>query len=332
MTVENGKRPFPSRRDFISLGVGAFVVGSIPLALGGRRKQLIRRTLPIMGTLGEVAIVHGDERYAQGAIDAAFQEMRRVEAALTRFRPDSDVGMANRVAFSQPQVVSAETAGVLRRSMEWAEASQGIFDPCLGRAMGLWDVANRKQPPPDTEVHRFAGRDLYKALEVGRSGKDHVVRFHEADMGVDLGGIGKGYGVDQAVLVLREWGIRNALVNLGGDLYAMGVSEDGDPWKVGVQSPDDAQDLVATLPMSDRGVATSGDYQRYFEHQGMRYHHLLDPETGAPSRVDTRSVTVAAEDCMAADAAATTVFVSSAARARPAMERVAPGSEVIHTV
>jgi thiamine biosynthesis lipoprotein len=331
MTVENEKRPLPSRRDFISLGVGAFVVGSMPLALRGRRKQLIRRTLPVMGTLGEVAIVHGDERYAQGAIDAAFQEIKRVEAALTRFRPDSDVGVANRLAFSQPQVVSAETAGVLRRSLEWAEASHGIFDPCLGRAMGLWDVGNRKRPPPDAEVHRFAARDLYKALEVGRSGGDHVVRFHEADMGVDLGGIGKGYGVDQAVMVLREWGVRNALVNLGGDLYAMGVSEDGDAWQVGVQSPDDAEGLVATLPMSDRGVATSGDYQRYFEHQGMRYHHLLDPETGAPSRVDIRSVTVAAEDCMAADAAATTAFVSSVARARPAMQRVAPGSEVIHT-
>jgi thiamine biosynthesis lipoprotein len=332
MTVDSGKRPFPSRRDFISLGVGVFVVGSLPLALRGRRHQLVRRTLPIMGTLGEVAIVHGDQRYAQGAIDAAFREIQRVEALLTRYRTDSEVGRANRLAFQGPQVVSSETADVLVRSLEWAEASHGVFDPCLGQATGLWDVANRHQPPGAEEVRRYAGRSLFHALEVGRSGGEDVVLFHEEDMGIDLGGIGKGYGVDRAVATLRDWGIRDALVNLGGDLYAMGVSEDGDPWKVGVQSPDDPGAVVATLPMTDRGVATSGDYQRYFEFQGTRYHHLLDPETGAPSRNATRSVTVASETCMAADAAATTAFVGSVADAARAMARIAPGSEVVHTV
>lgn len=332
MTVENGKRPFPSRRDFISLGVGAFVVGSLPLALRGKRQQLVRRTLPIMGTLGEVVVVHGDEAHAQGAIDAAFQEMRRVQDLLTRYRADSEVGHANLNAFGRPQAVSRETAGVLRRSLAWADASGGVFDPCLGRAMGLWDVGNRTRPPKLETVRRFAGRNLYQALEVGESSGRDVVLFHQEDMGVDLGGIGKGYGVDGAVAVLRDRGIRNALVNLGGDLYAMGVSQDGDPWRVGVQSPDDPGALVATLPMSDRGVATSGDYQRYFEYGGQRYHHLLDPRTGAPSRIGMRSVTVAAGTCMDADAAATTAFVSSVAEARKAMGRVAPDAEVIHTV
>jgi len=332
MTVENGKQPFPSRRDFISLGVGLFVVGSLPLAARGRRRQLVRRTLPLMGTLGEVAVVHGDERYAQGAIDAAFQEMRRVETILTRFRSDSEIGRVNRLASSGPQAVSTETAAVLLRSLEWAEASHGVFDPCLGRVTGLWDVANRHVPPGPEEIRRYAGRKLFTALEIDRSGGVDVVLFRQEDMGVDLGGIGKGYGVDRAVSTLRDWGIQNALVNLGGDLYAMGVSEDGDPWKVGVQSPDDAGDIVASLPMTDRGVATSGDYLRYFEHQGKRYHHLLDPQTGAPSQGRMRSVTVAAESCMAADAAATTVFVSSVTEAKQVMDRVAPGSEVVHTV
>jgi thiamine biosynthesis lipoprotein len=285
-----------------------------------------------MGTLGEVAIVHADPKYAQGAMDAAFQEMRRVEDVLTRFQPESEVGRVNRLASSAPQPVSAETADVLRRSLVWAEASGGSFDPCLGRAVGLWDVSHRHQPPSAVQLRRYRARRLYEGLEVGsRSGKN-VVLFHDEDMGVDLGGIGKGYGVDRAVLVLRKWGIQNALVNLGGDLYAMGVSEDGDPWQVGIQSPDDPDALVTTLPMSDRGVATSGNYRRYFDYQGKRYHHLLDPRTGEPSAGAFRSVTVAAESCMAADAAATTVFVSSLDRGRAVMARVAPGSEVVHTV
>ena len=332
MTVENGKRPFPSRREFISLGVGAFVVGSLPLALRGDRQRLVRRTLPVMGTLGEVAVVHRDEAFAQGAIDAAFREMRRVEALLTRYRSDSEVGQVNLNAFSRSQLVSRETARVLERSLRWAEASGGVFDPCLGQATGLWDVAHRTRPPEAESFGRFAGRNLYQALEVGESSRGSVVLFHQEDMGVDLGGIGKGYGVDRAVAVLREMGIENGLVNLGGDLYAMGVSEDGDPWQVGVQSPDDPGALVATLPMTNRGVATSGDYQRYFEYGGQRYHHVLDPRTGAPSRMRIRSVTVAADGCMDADAAATTAFVSSVAAARRAMDRVAPDAEVIHTV
>ena len=331
MTVESRKQALPSRRDFISLGVGAFVVGSIPFAARGR-KQLVRRTLPVMGTFGEVAIVHKDEKYAQGAIDAAFQEMYRVESILTRFRLDSEIGRANASAFSGPQNVSAETSSVLQSALRWADVTNGAFDPCLGRAVALWDFGNRTQPPETQEVHRFAQRSMFKALELGKSGGGDVVVFHEEDMGIDLGGIGKGYGVDQAVKALRSWGIEHALVNVGGDLYALGVSEDGDPWKVGVRSPDDPAGLVATLQMSDRAVATSGDYHQFFEYEGKRFHHLLDPITAAPSKTQIRSVTVASESCMDADAAATTAFVASVEAVRGMMDRVAPGSEVVHSV
>lgn len=331
MMVENGKKPFPSRRDFIALGAGAFAVASLPI-LAKRGRRLIRRTIPVMGTFGEIAVLHRDERYAQGAIDAAFVELRRVEAVLTRFTPDSEVGRINRLAGKEPQPVSVETRGVLAESIRWSEASGGIFDPCLGGAMALWDVGNRNTPPVEADVRRFRSRGLYQALELGRSAGRDVVLFHEADMGIDLGGIGKGYGVDRAVAVLRDWGIQNGLVNLGGDLYALGVSEDGDPWKVGVRSPDDPEGLVAKLQMSDRGVATSGDYHQFFEHQGRRYHHLLDPETGAPSLARLRSVTVAAETCMAADAGATAAFVASPAGASRAIHKMDPGAEVVHTV
>jgi len=322
MTFENRNQPLPSRREFISLGIGAFVVGTIPFAARGR-KRLVRRTLPSMGTLGEVAVVHKDEKYAQGAIDAAFQELHRVESLLTRFRPDSEIGRANLTAFAGPQNVSAETSGVLRSALQWADVTDGAFDPCLAQVVALWDVGNRSRPPDTEAVHRFARRGLFKSLELGKSQGQDVVVFHEEDMGIDLGGIGKGYGVDRAVEVLRSWGIQNALV---------GVSEDGDPWNVGVRSPDDPKALATTLKMSDRAVATSGDYQQFFEHGGRRYHHLLDPTTGAPSQARLRSVTVAAESCMAADAGATTAFVASVDAARLVLPRVAPGSEVVHTV
>ena len=147
-----------------------------------------------------------------------------MESVLTWFRSDSEIGRANLSAFSSPQNVSAETSGVLRSALRWAEVTDGAFDPCLGRAVALWDVGNRNRPPGAQEVHRFAQRGLFKALELGKSQGRDVVVFHEEDMGVDLGGIGKGYGVDRAVEALRSWGIQNALVNVGGDLYALGCS------------------------------------------------------------------------------------------------------------
>jgi thiamine biosynthesis lipoprotein len=198
--------------------------------------------------------------------------------------------------------------------------------------VALWDVGNRTRPPEGDEVHRFERRGLFRSLELGKRQGQDVVVFHAEDMGIDLGGIGKGYGVDRAAEVLRSWGIQNALVNVGGDLLALGHSEDGDPWKVGVRSPDDPKALATTLRMSDRAVATSGDYQQFFEFGGRRYHHLLDPATGAPSQARIRSVTVAAESCMDADAGATAAFVAAPETARAFLPRAASGTEVVYTV
>jgi len=179
-------------------------------------------------------------------------------------------------------------------------------------------------------VRRFAGKGLYRALEVERRGPLAAVTLHEEEMGVDLGGIAKGYGVDRAVEALRSWGIRNALVNVGGDLYAMGSSDDNDPWKVGIRSPVDPSKLAGTIELQDRAVATSGDYEQYFEHRGRRYHHLLDPKSGEPRASLVHSVTVAAESCMAADAGATTVFGTDAEEAGRLLVRGSAGAELVH--
>ncbi|MGD2216928.1 MAG: FAD:protein FMN transferase, partial [Gemmatimonadales bacterium] len=122
------------------------------------------------------------------------------------------------------------------------------------------------------------------------------------------------------------------LVNVGGDLYALGTSEDGDPWKVGIRDPDDPEGLVGTVEVSDRAVATSGDYIQYFQYAGRRYHHMLDPATGEPRRASMRSVTIMADDCISADAAGTAIFGMPAAQARSLLQLRAPGARVVHRV
>jgi FAD:protein FMN transferase len=324
---DNHRRP--SRREFLALGVGAFVVVATPGVIRPRRR-LIRRAVPVMGTIAEVGVVHRDERYAQGAIDAAIAALRAVDRTMTRFSDQSEIGRANLAAALAPVPVGPGTAEVLAAGLVWAERSDGVFDPAIGGAVRFWDLGHRQAPPTAAEVRRLARPGLYRALELGRWGGEDVVVYHDPDIVLDLGGIAKGYGVDRAVVALREWGVTDALVNVGGDLYAMGRSATGDEWEVGVRDPDDPRALAARFRISDRAVATSGDYQQYFEHGGARYHHLLDPRTGAPRRGGVRSLTVAADCCMMADAAGTAAFGLDRASAQRLIARVDPGARVMH--
>lgn len=319
-----------SRRDFLTLGAGAFVVLSLPRAFHGQRREVVRRTVPVMGTFAEFAIIGHDPRLAQAAIDAAIGELQLVERQLTRFRPDSDVGRSNLAPVGSGIRIGATTVNVLREALRWSELTGGRFDPCLARTMLLWDVGSRRKPPDAAAVRRFAGQKLYRYLELEPQDDSWLLRLHHPEAGIDLGAIGKGYGVDRAVRVLRSRGVRNALVNVGGDLYAMGLSAEGDPWKIGVRSPNDPTRLATTLRAQDLAVATSGDYVQFFEHRGRRYHHLLDPKTGEPRRSAWRSVTVTAATCTAADAAATAVFGSEPASVERRLARWEPTARLVH--
>ena len=319
--------PRLSRRRLLSLGVGAFAVAALPLGRRGRR-ALVRRTVPVMGTLAEVAVVSDDAVRTRSAIAAAFDSLRSVERAMSPFRPDSDLSRVNRSAGGAAEAVSPGTAQVLAESLRWAEASRGAFDPCLGRAVDLWDVTRRQAPPSPGQVRRFAGQQLYRALELGRRDGMPVARLAGPEAQLDLGGIAKGYGVDRAVEILRAHGVERALVSAGGDLYALGRSEDGDAWQVGVRDPEDPTRIAHVLRVVDAGIATSGDYFRYFDHAGRRYHHLLDPGSGAPRRGPSHSVTVVADSCMQADAAATAVFGLARERAEGMLAACAPAARI----
>jgi thiamine biosynthesis lipoprotein len=321
----------PSRREFVALGVGAFVVAALPLA-ARRRDRVVRRTLPIMGTIAEVAVVHSDVRRANLAIDGAMQALRGVERTMSRFSDASDVGRANLAAARGPVRVGGETALVVTEALRWAASTDGAFDPAIGGAIALWDVTHRHEPPAAGAVQRIAGRGLYRAIEVGTHAGEAVLRYHDADARLDLGGIAKGYGVDRAAAALRDWGVRHALVNVGGDLYAIGTAPDGDGWRIGIQDPDDDRRTIATLSVADAAVATSGTYQQFFRWRGRRYHHLLDPATAAPRATGMQSLTIRAASCMHADAAATALFGMSRVEATRVLARCATDGAIMHSV
>jgi FAD:protein FMN transferase len=306
-----------SRRHFIGVGVGAFVVATLPTAL--RRHQAVaRRGVPMMGTMADLTVVHRDERVAQQALDAALDALRRVEWSMTRFQSASDIGRANALAAQDGVPISADTTAVLIAALRWAEASNGRFDPALGSVVELWDVANHHAPPPSGRIQPLAGRGFWHHVDVTTTATGGVVRFTDRDVRLDLGGIAKGHGVDVAVQTLRDHGVMHAIVNVGGDLYALGNSPAGEPWRVGIRSPHDPDAISATLAVTDQAVATSGDYAQFFDWKGQRFHHLMDPTTAVPRLGPRHSVTVQADHCIDADAAATATFGLD----RPAAEQM----------
>jgi thiamine biosynthesis lipoprotein len=301
-------RRHPDRREFVSIGVGVFVALSLPAAVIRRHVSLVKRGFPVMGTIAEIQVAHRDERFAEDAIDAAIAELQRVERTMTRFKSDSDIGRANLGASRDGIRVTAETATVIAAALRASSVSEGRFDPAVGEVSELWDVLNRHEPPAADKVQRLAKRGFWRKVDLSTSSKASWVRFEDRDLHLDLGAIAKGYGIDRATQVLRARGVKHAIVTVGGDLFALGNSPEGNPWTVGIRSPHDLRALASTLTVSDRAVATSGDYERFFRYRGVRYHHLMDPETAAPRRTPFHSATVIADHCIDADAASTSVF------------------------
>jgi thiamine biosynthesis lipoprotein len=193
-------------------------------------------------------------------------------------------------------------------------------------------VTHRHEPPPTERVARLAGRKFYHAVEVDMHRGTPVVLYRDADAQLDLGSIAKGYGVDCAIAALRARGIRSAIVEAGGDLYALGTAPGGAGWRVGIQDPNDDRALIGTVDVADAAVATSGTYRQFFRYRGRRYHHLLDPMTGGPRATPLQSLTIMADRCMHADVAATALFDMPIDRAAHVLARCVPGASIVRRV
>ena len=258
----------------------------------------------VMGTELVIEVVGGEVERLDAAIAAAVAELERVEALMTDWHP-SELTRLNDSAGTGPHRVPTELARLIARGLEVARLSDGAFDPTYAGVGELWDF---KRDPPRVP----SAEELAAGLE--RVGHDRVAVdlsagtvTMPAGMRLGLGGIAKGYGVDRAIAVLMERGVEHALVNAGGDLKALG-DRAGERWEIAVRHPRDRERVLAVLPVSNTCVVTSGDYERFFEREGRRYHHIIDPRTGLPSE-GCMSATVVAPDAAAADALATALCV-----------------------
>jgi thiamine biosynthesis lipoprotein len=277
----------------------------------------------IMGTRVAVELWSDDAALAERAMDAVMVEMRRTDELMSTYKPESELSQVNAHAFERPVAVDPEIILVVERGLEMSRLSGGAFDITYASVGYLYDYRTHQHPSERQIAAALPGVD-YRQVQVDR--ERHTIRFLRKGVRIDLGGIAKGYAVDRSIERLQALGIRNAMVNAGGDTRLLGDRR-GKPWIVGIRDPRNDGRMVTRLPLADEAISTSGDYERYFEEGGVRYHHILVPGTGHPAK-EVRSATVLGADATLTDALSTTVFVLGVERGMQLVARL-PGVEAV---
>lgn len=277
----------------------------------------------IMGTAIHVELWGDEAAAAECAIDAVMAEMHRIDRLMSPFKEDSELTRINRDAGRRPVQVGAELFGLIERSLQFSRLSDGAFDITFASVGGLYDY--RKGHAPDAAALERARQAIgwrHLQLDAGQ----RTVRFGRDGMRIDLGGFAKGYVVDTSIAILKRLGVQHAVVAAGGDSHVMGDRR-GRPWSIAIRDPRDAKRVVAVLPLQDTSISTSGDYERYFERDGVRHHHLIDPKTGASPR-SVRSVTILADDGLTSEALSKCLFVMGLERGMQLIE-AQPGVDAV---
>ncbi len=289
----------------------AIVCGVLSLCACGVETPLPSRTGFALDTVVAITLYDVGKANSAEALSGAFAEIERLEALLSVTRENSDVVRIN-TANGQPVTVAKETAEVIALALRYAQLSDGAMDVTIRPASVLWDFT--AGTIPDTAALREALSLIdYRGLQLN----GQTVTLKKG--AVDLGGIAKGYIADRVATVLKGKGVRSALIDLGGNIVAVGDKE-GEPFRIGIKDPLATDSLCAVVEKSDMSIVTSGIYERGFDKDGVRYHHLLDPATGMPVQNTLASVTIVCEKSADADALSTACFVMGEERARTLVE------------
>lgn len=242
---------------------------------------------------------------AQAAVDAAADEVNRLDALLSTGDENSEVAQVNA---GMTVTLSDDTAYLLERSLELYQDTNGAFDIAIYPVMQAWGFPTQEFTVPAQET-LDALLPLTDAADISYDAQKKTIHFEKEDMQIDLGGIAKGYTSSRIMDIYRQYGITSGLVNLGGNVQVYGAKTDGSLWRIAIQSPDDESSYLGVLTAKDVAVITSGGYERYFEQDGVVYHHIIDPATGYPANNGLVSVTIVSADGTLADGLSTSLFI-----------------------
>jgi thiamine biosynthesis lipoprotein len=279
---------------------------------------------PLMGTLVSVT-VQGDPADVRDKVDAAYREMARLSDMMNHYNPDSVVSEINRQAGQRAVKAPPELMEVLVMARRVSESTGGAFDITVGAFKG-WRF-NPEDPAMPSAQELGAALSLVDYRNVLLDEKNGTVLLKRPGMRIDLGGIAKLYILDAGMQVLKRLGIRQAMLNGGGDVTVTGT-RDGRPWRIGIRHPRRAGELLATVELTRGWVVTSGDYERYFIRDGRRYHHILDPRTGFPA-AGPQQVTLVGQDLSSLNGFSSAIMVLGAEKGRELLGRLSGAEGLI---
>jgi thiamine biosynthesis lipoprotein len=277
-----------------------FMVLMIPAA----HADWITREEAIMGTRCAVELWSEDRAKGEAAITSVFDDMKRIDRLMSTWKEDTEISLVNREAGKHPVKIQAELFRLLQDSVKYSELTRGAFDITYASVGYLYDFKRHLRPDQAAIAAALPGINFRHMVLDER---ELTVFFTRPGMRIDLGGIAKGHSVDRAIEILQKQGITRAMVNAGGDTRIIG-DRFGKPWVVGVRDPDHEGRVFLRLPLTDTAFSTSGDYERYFDEDGKRFHHIIDPRTGDSAR-KCRSVTVISGTATRTDALTKSVFI-----------------------
>jgi thiamine biosynthesis lipoprotein len=287
------------------------------------------RTELVMGTACSINLYDAGSRSLYAAV---FSRLREIDQTMNANEQassgESELGRINNYAGIEPVKVSGELIAVLDRALQYAELSGGAFDPTVGPLVKLWGIGSEAPRIP-------GGPEIAEALslinwqDVRVDHERETVFLQKPGMALDLGAIAKGYAADEAAALIRAAGLKRGIIDLGGNIMALGSRSWNNPWRIGIQDPDRKRgDYLGVLLVEDKSVVTSGIYERYFEFEGWRYHHILSTRDGYPVENGLLSVTIAADFSIDADGLSTSAFALGYEKGRALIESV-PGAEAI---
>jgi thiamine biosynthesis lipoprotein len=283
-----------------------------------------KETRFLMDTIIEVT-AYGPN--AEEAVKAAFAEFQHLHDITNNFDENSQVSKINQMAGKSKVKVDAKLVDILQRSAVFSDKLDGTFDVTIGPLTALWGIGHKGDyVPAQADIDKVLPLVNYRLVEVDDSAG--TVYLPKEGMQLDLGGIAKGYATDQAIEVLKAQGIKSALVNAGGDVRIIGNKPDGKPWRIGVQDPRNSEGVIAKLALTDWDtMESSGDYQRFFMKDGVRYSHLLDPRTGWQPK-EVASVTTVNNSSTEGEFLGKAIFVMGVEKGLELLKKF-PGTEAI---
>ncbi|MGV8145905.1 MAG: FAD:protein FMN transferase [Alkaliphilus sp.] len=277
------------------------------VACTSQTEKLAKQNQFILGTYGHIQVHAPSESKGNRVVQLAFERIREIENLMSATLRESDISKINARMDYSPIEIDRETLSIIQKGIFFEKITEGAFNIALGNLIDIWDThkEDKKIPSNDSILHAL------KYIDTGSlQMNNNAISISCLNLQINLGGIAKGYAVDEAVKTLIANNVTSALVSLGGDIYALGYRTNKSPWIVGIQNPKLGQNnVIIKLPLSNKAIVTSGDYERYFIKDGIRYHHILDPTTGYPADNQLTSVTIISDSAIVGDVFSTAVFV-----------------------